>query len=156
MFKKYKEKIKHHFEEVIQIKTSPHSIALGFAIGTAIALLPTFGLGALIGLVIVLIFPKISKVSLFFAFAIWNPLVLAFLYGIAYELGDWLIGDLPVITYNFWIFNQLFNYSRRFLLGNLIITIFLTILSYIIIFLIAKKYQRNYKELIKEPIEGIV
>ena len=150
MFKKYKEKIKKHFEEVVRIKTSPHSIALGFAIGTAIAVLPTFGLGVFIGLLVLLIFKKISKISMFAAFALWNPLVLFSLYGLAYKIGTFVLEGLPVKTYQFWLWNQLFNYSRRFLVGNLILTIILTIASYIIVYLFAKRYYKKYEKIVEK------
>jgi len=148
----YKQKLKKHLEEVVRIKTSPHSIASGFALGTAIAVLPTFGLGVFIGLLFLLIFKKVSKVSMLIAFAIWNPLVLFSLYGLSYKIGDLILGDLPVKTYKFWLWNQLFNYSRRFLIGNLISTILITTASYILIYFLAKKYQKKYKKIIKESV----
>ena len=150
MFKNYKNKIKKHFEEVIRIKTSPYSIALGFAIGTAIAVLPTFGLGVFIGLLVVLIFKKISKISMFAAFAVWNPLVLFSLYGLAYKMGDFLLTGIPNKIYSFWLWNQLFNYSRRFLVGNLILTILITEASYIVAYLIAKKYYKKYEKIVEK------
>lgn len=156
MFKKYKQKIKKHLEEVIKIKESPNSIALGFAIGTAIAILPTFGLGILIGLLIVLIFKKISKISMLAAFVVFNPLITFSLYGLSYKIGDFLLNEIPVKKYSIEILNQLFVYSKRFLLGNFILTIIIASLSYVIIYLLAKKYQKQYKEIIKEPIEKFV
>ena len=150
MFKNYKNKIKKHFEEVIRIKTSPYSIALGFAVGTAIAVLPTFGLGVFIGLLVVLIFKKISKISMFAAFAVWNPLVLFSLYGLAYKMGDFLLTGIQSKTYSFWLWNQLFNYSRRFLIGNLILTILLTEASYVIVYYLAKRYYKKYEKIVED------
>ena len=50
--KKYYNKLKkhfmHHAHKAIKQKASPHSIALGFAIGSFIAIFPTFFLGLLI------------------------------------------------------------------------------------------------------------
>lgn len=48
MVKSFKEKIMHHFHEALRIKKSPHSIALGFGIGTFIGILPTPGFGVLL------------------------------------------------------------------------------------------------------------
>ena len=62
--KNFKEKFKKRLEEVLEIKTSPHSIAAGFAIGTFIAILPTFGLGLFIGIILLFIFKRISKISM--------------------------------------------------------------------------------------------
>ena len=142
MIRRYKEKVKKHFKEVLELKTSPHSIALGFAIGTAIAVLPTFGLGVLIGLLIIFIFKKVSKISLFAGLAVWNPFILTPLYVVAYEIGDFILKGAPVKTYEFWVLNEFFAYTRRFLLGNLIITIITTFLSYLVVYFIIKKYQK--------------
>ena len=107
-------KIKKHLEEVIKIKTSPHSIALGFAIGTFIAISPTFGLGIFIGLFIIFIFKKISKISLLIALAIWNPLTLLAVHPINYKIGNFILSNAPVKTYSSEILNKLFVYSVRY------------------------------------------
>ena len=63
MLKKFKNKLINHLKEVISIKTSPGSIALGFAVGTFFGIFPTFGLEFLMMFLIILIFKRISKVS---------------------------------------------------------------------------------------------
>ena len=154
--KNYREKLKKHFKEIIEIKDSPKSIALGFAIGTAIAVFPTFGLGALIGLGIILIFKKVSKVSLFVAFLIWNPFVLAPLTLIAYKIGDFLLGGNPILTSNLRFLEILTNYSKKYLLGNLIITLVASSVSYVFIYVLADKNQEGYKKLIQEPLKEVI
>lgn len=156
MLKRYSKKIRAHFEEVVSVKNSPRSIALGFAVGTAIALLPTFGLGPLIGLGVILIFKKISKVSLFASFLVWNFIVLALLVPIEYKIGNFLFGNLPVPTYKIEILNQIFFYSRNLLFGNIILTIILTSFSYFLVYFFAKKYQKQYIEKIQEPLEKVI
>jgi len=145
MIKKYKEKIRKHFREVIKIKKSPFSIALGFALGTFLAILPTFGFGILIGLLIILIFKNISKVAMLAAFAIWNPLVLVPLAAASYKLGDIILADIPVRTLRFEILNRAYIYSRRYLVGNFIISLVSSILSYVIAYFATKKYQNRIK-----------
>ncbi len=154
--KNYREKLKKHFEEVIQIKDSPQSIALGFAIGTTIAVLPTFGFGPLIGLFMILIFKKISKVSLFASFIIWNPVILALLIPLEYWMGDFLFGGGPIIINNLWFLDIFSNYSKRYLLGNLIVTIIASSLSYAIIYALADKNQEKYKKLIEKPLQEAI
>ncbi|MBU3923706.1 MAG: DUF2062 domain-containing protein [Nanoarchaeota archaeon] len=135
--------LKKHFKEVMEIKTSPHSIATGFALGTLIAILPTFGLGILIGLLIIWIFKRISKISMLVAFAIWNPLVLAILYPLEYSVGNFFMPTLPITKFKIQILNQLFIYTARFLLGSLVLSITASILSYILVLLLVKKYQKQ-------------
>ena len=151
MIKKIIIKIKEHLKEVAKIKISPHSIAAGFAMGTFIAVLPTFGFGILIGLLVLIIFKKISKLSLLVSFAFWNPFVLLSLYPLSYTIGDFILGDLPVRMYNIPILNQVFVHSKIFLVGSFILALILSIISYILILILAYKYQKKQLEpLIKE------
>ncbi|MBU2576322.1 MAG: DUF2062 domain-containing protein [Nanoarchaeota archaeon] len=143
MIKKFRDKIKKHLSEVLELKTSPHSIAMGFALGTFIAILPTFGLGAFIGLFFIMIFKKISKVSMFISFAIWNPLVLAFLTTVEYGIGDLIYSDLPIIYFKFEIFNKIFLFTRRILIGSIVLATTISIICYILIWYFSKKYQKK-------------
>jgi len=143
MLKRLLLKLKNHFIEVLKIKKTPQSIALGFAIGTFIAILPTFGLGLLIALFIISLFPKLSKISLIFAFVIWNPFVLISLYGLSYKLGEFLFGPAPYIHYKLNLFEKVYFLTRRYLVGNLIISLILSIISYLSILSII--YLRKIK-----------
>ena len=142
--RKLTDKIKKHFRDVWEIKTSSHSIALGFAIGTLIAVLPTPGFGVLLGLFLVLIFKRINKFSLIVAFVFWNPFVLLPFYYLSYKIGNILFGSLPVIKYDVVILDQIYNFSRRFLVGNLLIAIFLSITSYFLIRFIVKVFRKKH------------
>jgi hypothetical protein len=153
MIKKFFKKIKKHFLEVMRLKDSPKSIALGFAIGTAIALLPTFGLGALIGLGVILIFKKISKIALFSSFIVWNPAVLFFSYTISYKIGSFILADAPLKYYRLGLLNEFYLYSTKFLLGNIILVILASTISYLLVYFLSKRYQKQYKEYFIKPIE---
>lgn len=150
MIKKYYKKLKEHFKEVLRIKKTPHSIALGFSIGTLIAILPTFGLGILFGLITLMIFKSASKVSMMISFAVWNPLVLFSLYGVGYKIGDWILGDAPIRVYRIELINELFVYSRKFLVGNFVLAVTFSILSYIILFYLTRWYQKTH------PIDKVI
>ncbi|MFH1592426.1 MAG: DUF2062 domain-containing protein [Candidatus Woesearchaeota archaeon] len=130
MIGKYKNKIKKHFQAVIRTKKSPHSIALGFAIGTLIGILPTPGFNILLGVLVVLIFRKVSKFSLFGALAFWNPIVLIPLYFWSYKIGGLIFGSAPVVEYELTILEQIYHFSRRFLVGSIILAPCFSILSY--------------------------
>ncbi len=152
MIKRLKNKIRQHLEEVIELKTSPHSIAMGFALGTLIAILPTFGLGIFIGLGVIFIFKKVSKVSMLIAFVIWNPLVLALMYPVDYVVGDFILRGIPVKTYKTEILNKLFVYSRRFIVGSIINAVIISIMSYVLVLYFAYRYQRKRVKGFKEEI----
>jgi len=152
MIKRLKDKIKQHLKEVIELKTSPHSIATGFALGTFIAIFPTFGLGVFIGLALILIFKKVSKVSMLIAFVVWNPLILALIYPLNYKVGNYFLADFPVKTYKIELLNQLFVYSRRFIVGSIINALSISVISYVLVLYSAYKYQKKKAKKIKEEI----
>jgi uncharacterized protein len=141
--RKSRNKIKNHIEEVLRIKTSPHEIALGFSVGAFLAILPTFGLAFLIGIVLLLIFKKISKIGMLISFIIFNPIILAGIYSLSFILGDLIFGDMPIVIVDLNLFQKIFFYSRRFLVGNLILAVSLSFISYLIVYWIVKKYQNN-------------
>ena len=59
--------LRRHFIEVLRAKTSGHSVAFGFALGSFIAISPTPGFSILLGIAMVAIFKKLNKLSLFFS-----------------------------------------------------------------------------------------
>ena len=139
--KKFRNKFSSYFKELLKTKTSPHSIAMGFSIGTFVAILPTPGLNILLGLLIVFIFKKISKFALFGAMAIFNPLVLTPIYVFSYKIGNVIFSSEPIVRYKFILLFQIYEFSRRFLVGNLFIATSISILSYFIVKKIVKKYE---------------
>ena len=147
MIKNIKSKLKRYFNKVIKLKTSPHSVAAGFSIGTLIALLPTFGLGLLIGLAVLFIFKKISKISLLLSFIFWNPLVLAFTYPLSFSIGNKILSNSSVKVYSTEFLNSFFAYTRRFLVGNFILAVTLALASYLVILLIINFYKKYEKQL---------
>ncbi|MBU2634628.1 MAG: DUF2062 domain-containing protein [Nanoarchaeota archaeon] len=149
MLKKIRKKIKKHFIEVIKIKKSPHSMALGFAIGTFIAIFPTWGLTFLLGLIVIALFPKVNKFTLLLAFIIWNPLITAPLYLWAYKLGTLIFGSTPIVKFNIIILDQFYNFSRRFIVGISIISLIISIISYFIVKLIAQAYKNKKRKNLK-------
>ena len=146
MIRRFRSKLRKHFREVLKIKKSPHSIAMGFAIGTFLAIMPTPGFSILLGFLVILIFEKVNKFSLLGAMAFWNPITLIPIYYISYHIGNIFIGDAPIVVYRFVLLNQLFRFTRRFLIGNLILAVFFSITFYFLVRFLAKKYQ-EYKEL---------
>ena len=115
-----KHKLVNHFQEVLKIKTSSQAIAAGFAVGTFLSILPMPGFSPVLAVIIVLIFKKISKIAIFVAMAIWNPVLLIPLYVVSYWLGDVLMGSVPLSSFNMTVLNRVYYFTDRFLLGNLI------------------------------------
>ncbi|MBU0535600.1 MAG: DUF2062 domain-containing protein [Nanoarchaeota archaeon] len=138
-----KKGIKHHFHEVIKTKTDPHSIAIGFAIGTFISTLPTPGFNILLGVLVILIYERVSKIALFGSMAVWNPLTTPAVYYLSYRIGDMIFSDLPVTEIKLSLAGILLQNSRRFFVGNVILALSLSILSYFAVRKIAEIYQKR-------------
>jgi len=136
-------KLREHLKEILKIKKSPHSIALGFALGSFIAILPTFGFAVLIGIVLTFVYTKVNKFALFGSMALWNPLITVLLYPIGYKIGDFLFYDMPVTKINLTFMDTIYRYSLRFLIGNFILAISLSVMSYFIIKFIAIKFNEK-------------
>ncbi|MEQ9425397.1 MAG: DUF2062 domain-containing protein [Cyclobacteriaceae bacterium] len=132
--------VHQHFQEVIKTKTSSQSIAVGFSIGTFISILPTTGFGFLLGLLVIAIFKRVSKYGLILAMLIWNPLTVAPLYVLSYKLGDWLtVQNIAFIELT--PFQKFLDYSKTFLLGNIIINLPISVLSYFLLQWIVDLYK---------------
>jgi len=143
MTKKIIKRIKEYLSEVIRIKTSPHSIALGFAIGTFIAILPTLGFTYLIATIVMLVYAKESKIALFGALLLWNPFVLFPVYTLSYRLGDFILSGFPEV-YPLQVIGQFRYTTLRFLIGNFIIAMLFSVTSYFILRKIVS-YSRKTK-----------
>jgi uncharacterized protein len=154
MVKKFIRKLKYHFQEVLKIKKSPSSIAGGFAIGTFLAILPTFGFGILIGFFILLIFKRVSKISMLIAFVVWNPLILISLYGISYYIGDLIFGELQLVEYELTFLEQIYRYSRRLLVGSVVVSIVVSFVSYWVIYWVSREYQK--RNFINSRLFGVI
>lgn len=138
---KLREKIKKHFQEVIATKTSSHHIALGFAIGTFIAILPTPGFNLILCFLITLVFKKVNKYSLFLAILVWNPIVQLPIYYLNYSLGEMIFRSADVITVDVTLANAIYHYTRRYIVGSAITATFLAITSYFAAYFVSKHYK---------------
>jgi len=143
VIRRFKDKVKKHFREVLEIKTRPHEIALGFGIGTFFANFPTFGLEILIIFLLLITFKSISKISLLFAYVVWNPFITYSMIPLDYLIGNSILGDMPITIIRFELFSEIIQYTLRYLLGSLIVASTLAIISYFAMYYFSKKYQKN-------------
>ena len=141
-----KEKLKHHFQELAKSRTSENSIAAGFAIGTAIGLFPTPGFGTMLGVLIALILEKVNKVSIFVAMAVWNPIVCAPFHVLSYKLGDVIVGSNELILFNSSFLSRASNFSIRYAIGNIIITVSISSLCFFLAKYAVMLYRRRKKK----------
>ena len=137
-------KLVDHFKKILTPSRSPNSIAIGFAVGTFIAMLPTFGFGPLISFIIIVpLFPKINKISLFGAFVIWNPLIMVPFYYLNYVVGGILLHSPVSEPVKISITNLMEMISTRFIVGSVIVSSAMAIICYMIVFSATWFYQER-------------
>lgn len=140
----FKLRFKNYFLEVLRLKTTPHEIALGFSVGTFIEILPTFfGLDYIIAFIVILIYPKISKVSLFAALILLNFVILYPIHLLNYYIGNLIFSGNNVVYFNIEFWNNLINVSRRFLVGSLITAPIFSLITYYVIRKLVQKFRKN-------------
>jgi hypothetical protein len=142
---KYKTRIFNFLFKLLQTNSTAEAIAAGFTIGSVIALLPTPFFGVFLGVLATILFKKINKLAVAAAFTVWNPLVQAPLYWLSYMLGGLLFKPDPTMKFDLAIFDQLYHYSSRFLLGNLLIVIILTPLIYLAAYRLAQLFLASHR-----------
>ena len=135
--------IKDHLFEILETKTTPHSIASGFAIGTFISILPLPGFNILIATALVLMFKRISKIAIFVAMAIWNPITLIPVYYSSYQLGILIFKNRPTEEFNLSILNRVYYFTNDFIIGNIILSFVIALISFYITFDIVKFYREK-------------
>jgi uncharacterized protein (DUF2062 family) len=122
--------IKNQWTQLLLGDFTPHDIALGLAIGTLVTLLPTFGFSALLALLLIFIFPTINRPAIFISLIVWNPLVQIPVYAASFQLGSYLFADATLVKYDIEVLNQLYSFTRRFLIAHLIIVSGITLVTY--------------------------
>lgn len=119
---------------------TPHLIGLSFAIGSFISILPTLGLGVFLALLVSFFYVDLNKLALLAPFLVFNFFTQTPLYFFSYRLGNWILGAAPVMKYNISFWNQIYNFTMRFLLGNLIVSAVVSLIGYFIVKSLARRY----------------
>ncbi len=153
---KLKERGKLYLHELMSNPHSEHSVGLGFAIGTFINIIPTFGISILIALLIMLLFKKVNKISLVAALAFWNPLTLAPVYVASYQTGKVLFDFVPLLgraleilprfQYSLPWFDGIYDVSGRFIFGNVLLAICISLGSYVMVRSLTRWYRRKKEQ----------
>ena len=128
----------NHYNELLNTHSSPKSVAIGFSLGAFIAVLPTPGIGILLGLLTIFLFPKVSKLALFIAMAIFNPLVLTPIYAMNYQIGDYFLSGTEIMAIDFFAGNSFYHLTLRLLLGSVIMAFIIAVTSYFLVYYLMK------------------
>lgn len=139
--KKIHKRSKRHFHKVIKLKSTPHDIAFGFAVGSFIVILYTPLLNLILCFLAMLLFPKANKIALFGSLIVWNPITMIPIMFLSYNLGTLIAGpDFFIVSGIHWIDKFALPLSK-YLIGNIIISVVLSLASYFVVKYFAQKHQ---------------
>ena len=149
LIKKTKNYFLKHHRRAIKQKASPHSIAMGFALGTFVAVFPTFGLGLLIVLFIMIFYKTMNKIAAIAGLAFWNIFMMGPIFYLSPKIGKFVINEFgleiaktelrfkEIITTHPINWHDLFEflrvYAQDYLIGNTILSILISVICYFII-----------------------
>lgn len=136
-------KLQHFIQKLSHPESSAQAIALSFALGTLIAILPTPGFGIFIGLLLTFLFRSLSKVAMVISITFWNPLLQVPVYYASYLLGSVLLGQTAALSYQESWMTIMAHHTQSFLLGNSILAIVISVASYAAIFKLVSLYSRR-------------
>jgi len=125
-------KIKRYLHEIYISEKSDHMIALSYAIGTEIAIFPTPGFSTAIGIGLLAIFKKLNKVAVFLSMLVWNAFTVLPVYWASFKVGTYISSSIPPVETAYSWLNTTILYFKQFVIGNLAVTIPISILSYFV------------------------
>ncbi|MBI5392506.1 DUF2062 domain-containing protein [Candidatus Woesearchaeota archaeon] len=139
----FKEIYKEWYAQVAEVKTQPHEIAFGLALGIFLGIVPALGLHILFALLIIAIF-RVNKVALFIGLALTNPLVTPLIYSASLKIGGLILNTPRIeISFNLITWSYIKHYIKPFLIGNIILATTVSFLSYTITYYLVKYYKNK-------------
>lgn len=126
-----------------------HQIAGSFALGAFITMLPTWGVGLLSFLVLAYVFQSINRIALFASVIVFNPVVKWGVYAASLALGMFLLGGVDPSS------SAAQGLVVRLLVGNLILAVIATILSYLVVYWLVTRYRSGKHDLVEAVIDEI-
>jgi uncharacterized protein (DUF2062 family) len=136
----FKRFLKYLYFKLIRINDPPEKIAKSFAIGVFIGIFPTFGLGGLMAIIISRIL-KLNYISTILGTFVMNYITSPIFWSISYFLGDFIIEGK--INFRFIERGKIKQFAFKYLLGNVIVSLVFSILSYYIVKTFIKKYRER-------------
>lgn len=156
-FGRYLDRIRAELHASFTEKYTPREVAVSFAVGTFITMLPTFGTGLLVFFLLVALFERINKIALFASVLVFNPVVKWGVYASSFALGFLLLG--PVDGFAVGDTPSLGDGSEilvRLLVGNTILAVAATVTAYIVVHRVVVAYNHKQLPVVEETVEQFV
>lgn len=128
-----KEWVKGRGKALVDFRGSPHRLALAFGLGVALGILP--GTGAIAAAMVAALF-RLNLPIMVAGSLLTNPITTPFVYIGSFLIGHWLLGDwLPA--------GKISRILLSTLTGNLILTLLLGLIGYLVVFAISLALRRR-------------
>lgn len=150
---RYVERVREALRKTLAEEHTPRELAGSFSVGAFITMLPTLGTGLLLFVVIAFLFDRISKIALFASVVVFNPVVKWGVYVASFTLGVFLLGPVEGVQLGDVSLSAGPEIVIRLLVGNLILAVVATVVSYVVVYRLAVAYETTE---IGEIIDGAV
>lgn len=135
--------------KIIRINDSPERIAKSFALGVFIGIFPTFGIGGVLALVLAKIF-KLNYAASILGTFIMNYFTSPFFWSLSYFLGNLILEGK--INFRFLEEKEVKYFALNYIVGNIVIAVIFSIISYFIIKEVIISYKTKKKRRGEEPL----
>lgn len=153
----YADRISGELQEAVAEDHTPRQVAGSFAVGAFITMLPTFGVGLILFVVIVYLSESVSKIALLASVVVFNPVVKWGVYVGSFALGVFLLGAIDGMSTTDASLSAGPDVVVRLLVGNLILAVVATVVSYVVVYRLAVRYEATaVGEHVSEALEAVV
>lgn len=154
---RYVASVREKLRETLAEEHTPGELAGSFALGTFITMLPTLGFGLVVFVVIAFVFDRISKIALLASVVVFNPVVKWGVYVASFALGVLLLGPVEGVVLGDISFRAAPEIVVRLVVGNLILAVIATLVSYVAVYRLAIAYETTQVgEVIDEAVDEVV
>lgn len=148
------EEIKAKFLHLLSQNNTPHGIALGVAIGSFIAVTPTYGLHTALFLLAAWLVPRANKAAIFLGTNISLPVTLPFITWAGYKIGQFVLKEkYPDLDWAYFrhlshlsipdILNEIKNLYFPLFVGSVVLGLICAVVLYTAVFLLACSFQQK-------------
>ncbi len=153
---------KQIYVRFLKIRSTPHEIGLGFALGLFIGFSPSMGIQVALAIFVTSLL-KWSKIAAAIGVQVTNPITAPFIYSFTYFLGSKLIGlEKPLEIKNFMSIESLLvmiqDAPRLFAamtIGGVLVGLPLALIGYLVAYKTMTRYQEKLKARIQKSTRKI-
>lgn len=151
----YRARIRETLEQALTEDHTPHEIAVSFAFGAFVTMLPTLGTGLVLFVAVAAVVDRVSKIALFAPVLVFNPAVKWGVYGTSFWLGSVMLGPAMSGTLTGISLSAGPDVLLRLVVGNLVLAVIVGVASYVLVLRLAREYRRRTIEVSDLVLEAI-